>query len=66
MMFAGAAASYTEVEQLDKDDEEELEKSTGIQDIDEAVERIVGSLIYLSSIYKRFRKYDLLRNLGWK
>ena len=64
MMFAGAAASYTEVEQLDKDDEEELEKSTGIQDIDEAAERIVGSLIYLSRIYKRFCKYDLLRNLG--
>ena len=63
-MFAGAAASYTEVEQLDKDDEEELEKSTGIQDIDEAAERIVGSLIYLSRIYKRFCKYDLLRNLG--
>ena len=45
MMFAGAAASYTEVEQLDKDDEEELEKSTGIKDIDEAAERIVGSLV---------------------
>lgn len=45
MMFAGAAASYTEVEQLDKDDEEEAEKSTGIRDIDESVERIIGSFM---------------------
>ena len=42
-MFAGATASYTQVEALNKDDEEELEKSTGISDIDESLVRIIGS-----------------------